>query len=75
MGDVFGEWWSGFRRKKVTFAAMVKEGAAHLVANIGGVLAKEDVLNSTEAYVFFVLWIYGKIRASTTDISCMALFL
>lgn len=34
----------------MTFAAMVKEGAAHLVANIGGVLPKEEVLNSTDAY-------------------------
>lgn len=34
---------------------MVKEGAVHLVSNIGGVLAKEEVLTSTEAYVSCLL--------------------
>ena len=28
---------------------MAKQGASHLVSNIGGVLSKEDVLNSTDA--------------------------
>ena len=32
---------------------MAKEGARHLVSNIGGVLAKDEVLNSTEAYVSY----------------------
>jgi len=29
---------------------MAKQGASHLVSNIGGVLSKEEVLNSTDAY-------------------------
>lgn len=28
---------------------MAKQGASHLVSNIGGVLSKEEVLNSTDA--------------------------
>ncbi|KAG0614044.1 hypothetical protein M758_6G147300 [Ceratodon purpureus] len=37
----------GFWRES---AEMAKEGTRHLVSNIGGVLAKEEVLNSTDAY-------------------------
>jgi hypothetical protein len=38
-----------------TGVEMAKEGARHLVSNIGGVLAKDDVLNSTEACVSHLL--------------------
>lgn len=36
-------------------ADMAKEGARHLVSNIGGVLPKHEVLKSTEEYVSFLL--------------------
>lgn len=35
----------------VAATEMAKEGARHLVSNIGGVLTRDEVLNSTEACV------------------------